>query len=57
MRTLVVKFGGTSVRYGHNHIVQIIEKYKKTWDKIVIVVSALSQVTNMLLRGIEKAKK
>ena len=56
MRTLVVKFGGTSVRYGHNHIVQIIEKYKKTWDKIVIVVSALSQVTNMLLRGIENAK-
>lgn len=56
MRILVVKFGGTSVRYGHNHIVQIIEKYKKTWDKIVIVVSALSQVTNMLLSGIEDAK-
>jgi aspartate kinase len=56
MRVLVVKFGGTSVRYGHNNIIKIIEKYKQSWDKIIVVVSALSQVTNMLLTGINNAK-
>ena len=34
MRVLVVKFGGTSVRYGHNNIVQIIKKYKKSGIKL-----------------------
>ncbi len=56
MRVLVVKFGGTSVRYGHNNIIKIIDKYKQSWDKIIIVVSALSKVTNMLLTGIDNAK-
>ena len=35
---------------------KLLKSIKKRWDKIVIVVSALSQVTNMLLSGIEKAK-
>jgi len=58
MRTLVLKFGGTSVRYGYNKIINLISKLKNDdrWDKIIIVISALSQVTNMLIDGIYKAK-
>ena len=57
MRLLVVKFGGTSVRYGYNKIINIIHKLRDEYDKIIIVISALSQVTNMLLDGLYKAKE
>lgn len=53
MNTLVIKFGGTSVKYGYNHIIDIINNEMNKWDNIVIVVSALSQITNMLLKGID----
>ena len=55
MRILVIKFGGTSVRYAHTNIIEIINDISIQWDKIVIVVSALSQVTNMLLETLNNA--
>ena len=55
MRILVIKFGGTSVRYAHTNIIEIINKITHQWDKIVIVVSALSQVTNMLIESLNNA--
>lgn len=55
MRILVIKFGGTSVRYAHTNMIKIINNIKTQWDKIVIVVSALSQVTNMLIDSLTNA--
>lgn len=56
MEILVLKFGGTSVKYGITHIIDIINELKLKWEKIIIFVSALSQVTNLLLDGLENFK-
>lgn len=53
MSILVIKFGGTSIKYGINNIIDIINYYSEKWDKIIIVLSALSQVTNLLIDGLE----
>lgn len=50
-RTLVMKFGGTSV--GSTHAIRqaasIIQTEKTKWDNLVVVVSAMSGVTDMLI--------
>ena len=53
MRTLVMKFGGTSV--GSPAAIQqtagIVQKYKNNWDNLVVVVSAMSGITDQLIRS------
>ncbi|MBL8103260.1 MAG: aspartate kinase [Anaerolineales bacterium] len=50
-KTLVMKFGGTSVGSidALKSVVQIIRDAKKDWSRIVVVTSAMSGVTNLLL--------
>jgi aspartate kinase len=50
-QTLVMKFGGTSVGSTDALLraVQIIRDVKKDWKRIVVVTSAMSGVTNLLL--------
>ncbi|MCB0118522.1 MAG: aspartate kinase [Anaerolineales bacterium] len=50
-RTLVMKFGGTSVGSANalKSAIQIIRDAKKDWDRVVVVTSAMSSVTNLLL--------
>lgn len=56
-KTLVLKFGGTSV--GNAAAIRqtavIIQNAKKAWEQVVVVVSALSGVTNLLLDGAHTA--
>ena len=50
-KTLVMKFGGTSVGSVDALInaTQIIRDAKKDWARVVVVTSAMSGVTNLLL--------
>ncbi|HAX68098.1 MAG TPA: aspartate kinase [Anaerolineales bacterium] len=50
-KTLVMKFGGTSVGSvdALKNAIQIIGDAKKDWDRVVVVTSAMSGVTNLLL--------
>ena len=50
-KTLVMKFGGTSVGFVDAlvSVTQIIRDAKKDWDRVVVVTSAMSGVTNLLL--------
>jgi aspartate kinase len=53
MRTLVMKFGGTSV--GSSSAIQqtaaIIQKQKTIWSNLVVVVSAMSGITDKLIQS------
>ena len=50
-KTLVMKFGGTSVGSvdALKSATEIIRDAKKDWDRVVVVTSAMSGVTNLLL--------
>ena len=50
-RTLVMKFGGTSVGSADalKNDIQIIRDAKKDWERVIVVTSAMSGVTNLLL--------
>ncbi len=50
-KTLVMKFGGTSVGSADalESATQIIRDAKKDWERVVVVTSAMSGVTNLLL--------
>lgn len=50
-KTLVMKFGGTSVGSADalKKAIQIIQDAKKDWARVVVVTSAMSGVTNLLL--------
>lgn len=50
-RTLVMKFGGTSVGSveAMTLVIDILRKGRRTWPRLVAVVSALNGVTNLLL--------
>lgn len=50
-KTLVMKFGGTSVGSADalKNAIQIIRDAKKDWERVVVVTSAMSGVTNLLL--------
>lgn len=53
---IVTKFGGTSVANAHNiNLVLDVVKQKAEFDKVVVVVSAFSGVTDMLLLAAKKA--
>ena len=57
MSTLVMKFGGTSVGSPDaiSQTAQILADYSQKWDRIVVVVSAMSGVTNLLLKSAQAA--
>jgi aspartate kinase len=57
MKTLVMKFGGTSVG-GAEAIARsadIVAAAKRDWDQVAVVVSAMSGVTDLLLKGAHTA--
>ncbi|MBI3151799.1 MAG: aspartate kinase [Chloroflexi bacterium] len=58
-KTLVMKFGGTSVGSADAlaNAVQIIRDAKKDWDRVVVVTSAMSGVTNLLLDSAASASQ
>jgi len=58
-QTLVMKFGGTSVGSANALIsaTQIIRDAKKDWDRVVVVTSAMSGVTNLLLDSAASASQ
>lgn len=53
MSTLVMKFGGTSVGHADafRQVAAIVRQQADRWDRPVVVVSAMSGVTDALLRG------
>ncbi len=53
MTTLAMKFGGTSVgnAEAHSQAAAIVVEQSKAWDDLVVVVSAMSGVTDALTRG------
>ncbi|NMC52783.1 MAG: aspartate kinase [Chloroflexi bacterium] len=55
--TLVMKFGGTSVGSADAmaQVVEIALQARKSWSKVVLVTSALSGVTNLLLDSASQA--
>jgi len=54
-KKLVMKFGGTSVGIGMPQSLEIVQKEVKEWDNVVVVTSALTQVTNKLLASAQNA--
>ncbi|MBI5822632.1 MAG: aspartate kinase [Chloroflexi bacterium] len=58
-KTLVMKFGGTSVGSVDALIsaIQIIRDAKKDWGRVVVVTSAMSGVTNLLLDSAASASQ
>jgi aspartate kinase len=59
MSMLVMKFGGTSVGSPEaiTQTAAIVRKYRKQWDRLVVVVSAMSGVTDKLIRSAETASQ
>ncbi len=57
MTTLVMKFGGTSVGNAQaiTQAASIVQSYAPQWDNIVVVVSAMSGVTDALVKGARTA--
>ena len=57
MRTLVMKFGGTSVgnAEAHAQAAEIIRQQAQHWDHLVVVVSAMRGVTDALIKGAKSA--
>ena len=57
MKTLVMKFGGTSVGSpaAIRQTAAIIQQQKLNWDNLVVVVSAMSGVTNQLIQAARSA--
>lgn len=57
MTTLVMKFGGTSVGSAEaiDQAARIVLKEAIRWDRLVVVVSAMSGVTNALTQGAQTA--
>ena len=51
-RSLVIKFGGAALALSHHffHAAALITKYMKTYDHIVVVVSAMGETTDHLIR-------
>ena len=53
MSTLTMKFGGTSVGSAEalTQAADIVLEQAQKWDRLVVVVSAMSGVTDALIRG------
>lgn len=58
-KTLVMKFGGTSVGSADaiRQVVEIVRNTRQDWGRVVVVTSALSGVTNVLLESATRAAK
>ncbi|HUH97047.1 MAG TPA: aspartate kinase [Anaerolineales bacterium] len=56
-KTLVMKFGGTSVGSSAAlaHVTQIVRKARAEWPRLVVVTSAMSGATNLLLESASQA--
>jgi len=56
-RTLVMKFGGTSVGSVRavRQVIEIVRAARAEWDAVVVVVSAMNGVTDTLLDGAHRA--
>jgi len=56
-RTLVMKFGGTSVGTPEamTQTVELVRQAKEDWPRVVVVTSALATVTNLLLDSASRA--
>ena len=56
-RTLVMKFGGTSVGSTEaiEQAAEIVKQAHKTWQRLVVVTSAMAGVTNLLLDSAARA--
>lgn len=59
MKTIVMKFGGTSVGTGENirNVANIVKNNSKKGHKVLVVVSALAGVTNQLIHEAEEVKE
>lgn len=59
MSVLAMKFGGTSVGSSDaiSQLCQIVVNQQQQWDNVVVVVSAMSKVTDMLLSGAHAASR
>jgi aspartate kinase len=57
MSTLTMKFGGTSVGSAEaiGQAADIVQEYAQQWDRLTVVVSAMSGVTNALIRSAQAA--
>jgi aspartokinase/homoserine dehydrogenase 1 len=57
MSILVMKFGGTSVGSADalRHCIQIVKSARENWPQVVVVTSALSGVTDILLNTAQQA--
>jgi len=58
-KTLVMKFGGTSVGTveAMSQVVEIVRRSRTDWPRLVVVTSALSGVTNLLLDSASRAAR
>ena len=56
--TLVMKFGGTSVGTVEaiSQVIEIVRTARQNWPRLVVITSALSGVTNLLLRTAMKSE-
>lgn len=59
MKTLVMKFGGTSVGNAAAIVktADIVKHYQTDWDRIIVVVSAMRGVTDALITGARTASE
>ena len=59
MSTLIMKFGGTSVgsAKAHAQAADIVQEQSREWDRLVVVVSAMSGVTDLLIEGARTASQ
>jgi aspartate kinase len=59
MKTIIMKFGGTSVATGKKigHVADLVSESAEKGDKIVVVVSALDGTTDELYEAAERAKE
>lgn len=57
MSTLIMKFGGTSIGSvkAHTQAADIVLEQAREWDRLVVVVSAMSGVTDLLIKGAQTA--
>ena len=59
LKTIVMKFGGTSVGTGENirNVANIVKNNSKKGYKVLVVVSALAGITNQLIHEAEEVKE
>jgi len=58
-QTVVMKFGGTSVGTAQAmaQVIEIVRRTRQDWPRLVVVISALSGVTNLLLDSANRAAR